>query len=77
MPELPEVEVVRQVLESELIGLKITDIECFYEPIIENEFIEFKNLLINKSITKINRLGKYLIFVLENDAFISHLRITK
>ena len=42
MPELPEVEVVRQVLESNLIGLKITNIECFYEPIIENDYNKFK-----------------------------------
>lgn len=75
MPELPEVEVVRQVLESNLIGLKITNIECFYEPIIENDYNEFKNSIINKTITKINRLGKYLIFVLENESFISHLRM--
>lgn len=75
MPELPEVEVVRQVLETNLIGLKITNIECFYEPIIENDYIEFKELLLNKTIKKINRLGKYLIFVLENESVISHLRM--
>ena len=60
MPELPEVEVVRQVLESNLIGLKITNIECFYEPIIENDYNEFKNSIINKTITKINRLKQRL-----------------
>ena len=75
MPELPEVEVVRQVLKSNVLGLKITDIECFYEPIIENDFLEFKSLLLGKTITNINRLGKYLIFILENDSFISHLRM--
>ena len=75
MPELPEVEVVREVLQSNLLGLKIIDVECFYKPIIENEFEEFKSLVTNKKITKLERLGKYLIFVLEDGAFISHLRM--
>lgn len=75
MPELPEVEVVRSVLESNILGLKIVDIECFYEPIIENEITEFKSLVINKKVTKLERLGKYLIFKLEDGAFISHLRM--
>ena len=75
MPELPEVEVVRQVLEKNLVGLVITDVECFYKPIIEDEFDEFKSLVVNKKITKLERLGKYLIFVLEDGAFISHLRM--
>ena len=75
MPELPEVEVVRSVLESNILGLTIIDVECFYSPIIENDLLEFKNSVINKKVTKLERLGKYLIFKLENGAFISHLRM--
>lgn len=75
MPELPEVEVVRSILESNILGLKIVDVECFYSPIIENDLLEFKQLINNKKITKLERLGKYLIFKLEDGAFISHLRM--
>ena len=75
MPELAEVEVVRDVLEKSILNTKILDIECFYEPILETGYEEFKAKLINKSIIKIERLGKYLIFILEDIAFISHLRM--
>ena len=34
MPELAEVEVVRQILNQELSGRTIIDVDCFYEPIM-------------------------------------------
>lgn len=74
MPELPEVEVVRATLEKEVAGLTIMNIECMYEPIIEN-FSIFKERVLNQKILEIRRYAKYLIFILSNGAFISHLRM--
>lgn len=74
MPELPEVEVVRATLERELAGLTIVGIDCFYEPIIENLSF-FKEKVTNQKIIEIKRYAKYLIFILSNGAFISHLRM--
>ncbi|MDE5714706.1 MAG: DNA-formamidopyrimidine glycosylase [Anaeroplasmataceae bacterium] len=75
MPELPEVEVVRQVLHQNIVGKRIQKIECFYPPIIENELSEFITHLENQRITDIKRYAKYLIFIFDTGAMISHLRM--
>lgn len=75
MPELAEVEVVRTVLESQLQGVKIVDVECFYLPIVEQAFEYFKSSVVNQKIVSISRLAKYLIFDLEKGHMISHLRM--
>lgn len=75
MPELPEVETVRRVLKKNLIGLRITDIDVRYSQMIENDLEFFKENVINKEITDIKRIGKYLIFILNDGAIISHLRM--
>lgn len=75
MPELAEVEVVRQILDRDLSNLEVIDIECFYSPIIENELEFFKSKVIGKKIESISRLAKYLIFNLSEGFIISHLRM--
>ncbi len=75
MPELPEVEVVREVLESSIVGKKIIDIDCFYEPIIVGSVDQFKNQVLGQKIIKVNRYAKYLIVVLQTGAILSHLRM--
>lgn len=75
MPELAEVEVVRDILNNNLSGLTIVDMECFYKPIIENEYNCFYDSVINKKIENVSRLAKYLIFNLDKGHLISHLRM--
>ena len=75
MPELAEVETVRNTLKSQILKKRIIDIEVFYSKMIENDLNEFKNNLINDSFTDILRKGKYLIFETENNYLISHLRM--
>ena len=75
MPELPEVETVRQTLKNFVLNQKIENIEIYYQNIVDGDCDEFKHLLISQSIIDIKRVGKYLIFELENDNFISHLRM--
>lgn len=76
MPELPEVETVRNTLKNLVVGRKICDIEIKYTGIIRDvSVLEFKNKLINQKINDIERIGKYLIFILDDYALISHLRM--
>ncbi len=75
MPELPEVETVRRVLEDEIINLTITDVKIKYAPIINNEPDYFKQNVIGKSFKKMERRGKFLIFRLNEGTLISHLRM--
>lgn len=76
MPELPEVETVKESLKRIVLGKKISKVEVFYEPIIKNCSIEeFKDFLINETINDIKRVGKYLVFVLDNYIMLSHLRM--
>jgi formamidopyrimidine-DNA glycosylase len=75
MPELPEVETVKETLKRHLIGLKIVKVITPYPNIIKMRLEEFKNKVTNQKITGINRYGKYLFFELEDYTLVSHLRM--
>ncbi|WKY44952.1 DNA-formamidopyrimidine glycosylase [Eubacteriaceae bacterium ES2] len=75
MPELPEVETVRQTLRNFIIGKKIADVQIHYDKIVEDDSNEFIKTLTGQTIRDIDRIGKYLIFILDSTAFISHLRM--
>ena len=75
MPELPEVETVRRTLKNFIIGKKIVDIQVHYDKIITGDTQKFVTSLTGQTIRDIDRVGKYLIFILDRDAFISHLRM--
>lgn len=75
MPELPEVETVKNTLKDFLLGKKIKDIIINYDKIIKYDNKDFKNTLINQTFMDIDRYGKYLIFKLEKNSLVSHLRM--
>lgn len=75
MPELPEVETIRRTLKGHLIGRTIESMEVLYDSIIDGNTDDFTHHIVSQKITDIDRVGKYLIFILEKDAFISHLRM--
>lgn len=75
MPELPEVETVRKTLKNFIIGKEIDDICIHYDKIINGDTKIFVETLKGQTIRDIDRIGKYLIFILDHDAFISHLRM--
>ena len=75
MPEIAEVETVRNVLKKRILNKKIKDINIIYPKIIETNLIEFKKNLIGNRFVDIKRKGKYLIFELDNYYLISHLRM--
>ena len=74
MPELPEVEIVRQSLNKKIKGRVI------HKVLVKNRNLRFKinskfeKHLQNKKIKKINRFSKYLILIFEDETgFIVHL----
>ncbi len=76
MPELAEVETVREVLINWCKGKTIKSIECFYPLILENCTIDdLEKTLIGKKIDDIRRHGKHLIFDIGEYCLLSHLRM--
>ena len=76
MPELPEVETIRNVLKPIVIGRKITSIDVLRKSTIVGEATTFVDTLKNETFLDITRIGKFLIFHLTNNkVFISHLRM--
>ena len=75
MPELPEVENVRRTLKTLIIGKEIRKVNVLYPKIVTGDGDEFRGALEGQKITDIKRIGKYLIFILEDRAFLSHLRM--
>jgi len=69
MPELPEVETVKNKLYPYVVGKTILNCDIYYDK--HNCLKEIKNQTIND----IQRKGKYLIFVLDDYYMISHLRM--
>lgn len=75
MPELPEVETVRRTLQNFILDKTIESIDVYYDKIIDGDTQTFINVVSSQTIKDIDRYGKYLIFILDNDAFVSHLRM--
>ena len=75
MPEIAEVETVRNTLKKRILNKKIVDVEVFYKPMIESAIASFKKDLVGKSFIDIKRRGKWLIFETEDRYLLSHLRM--
>ncbi len=78
MPELPEVETVKNTLSPLLIGRTITACRLNRGDIIKHPSSErFVSLLTGSRISSLSRRGKYLLIHLKNgDRLIIHLRMT-
>ena len=75
MPELPEVEVVRQQLKLRGVGKKIHDILVYHDKIFNENLTLVKSAIIGKEILDVERYGKYLVFIFDDVVLISHLRM--
>lgn len=76
MPELPEVETVKETLKRLIVGKKIIGVTVNYSNIIEYPNVQlFKEEIINQTINDIKRRGKWLLFDLDNYYLLSHLRM--
>lgn len=76
MPELPEVETVRQSLKLRLINKKIKSVRVLWDNIIAYPSKEdFIKTITDKTIIDIQRRGKFLMFDLNDYYLLSHLRM--
>ena len=76
MPELPEVETVKNVLLPIVKGHTITTIDVLRRTTIQGDVDDFISNLQHQKFLDVTRIGKYLIFHLTNDKVIlSHLRM--
>jgi len=78
MPELPEVETIKNELLPYIVGRCITSVTLFWEGVVRQPSVqEFCSRLIGQRITEVARRGKYLILSLtSNEVLIIHLKMT-
>lgn len=78
MPELPEVETIRRVLEPQVKGLSITAVTVNRPEVIGHPTAEeFCQVLTGQTIKAMTRRGKFLSVLLDSgDYFTLHLRMT-
>ncbi len=78
MPELPEVETIKNELAPHIIGRTVTAVTLFDNKIVRQPPPEeFGSRLIEQKITGVGRRGKYLILSLASgEALIIHLKMT-
>ena len=75
MPEIAEVETVRNTLKKQLINKTIIKVDVLYPKIIETSVDEFKERLVNQKFIDIKRVGKWLVFITSDYVLLSHLRM--
>ena len=75
MPELPEVETFRRILEGKLVDREVACYELFYPRLLLTEPSSLDRI-VGKRFTKIGRKGKHLIFFLTGGVvMVAHLRM--
>ena len=76
MPELPEVETVKETLKQHLLHRTIKKVDVYYEKMIEYPKVEeLKKQLVDKEILYLKRRGKWILFELNDYYLLSHLRM--
>ena len=76
MPELPEVETIKNDLRGKIIGQEITGIEIKKAKMVKPNQLVFQKEVIGQTIKKIERRGKLLIVSLEKKFLLIHLKMT-
>jgi len=78
MPELPEVETIKNELLPHVLGHKILGVDVNWNKMVKQPSVpDFKALVKGSKITSITRRGKYLFFHLDNgDVLIMHMKMT-
>lgn len=76
MPELPEVQTVKMVLNNSIKGKEIKKIDIYFNKILKNiTKTEFKEKLEGKIVQEVKRKGKYLILRIRPYSLLIHLRM--
>ena len=78
MPELPEVETIRNDLRKVVLKKKITEIEIRENKTVKNKPTDFSGILKGNFFSGINRIGKLLIFEIAGGKkfLLIHLKMT-
>ncbi|MFC1961771.1 bifunctional DNA-formamidopyrimidine glycosylase/DNA-(apurinic or apyrimidinic site) lyase [Chloroflexota bacterium] len=78
MPEMPEVETIKNELKPHILGREITGVTLFWEGMVKNSSPEnFRRRLIGQRITGLDRRGKYLFLELSSgEVLVIHLRMS-
>ncbi len=78
MPELPEVETIRKGLATSILHKNIVGLDVLKSRVLKNTTRDFKRILKNQSIRKIDRRGKLLIMEISNGQhlLLIHLKMT-
>ena len=75
MPEIAEVETVRNTLKNMILNKTIKSVNVIYPKMLDSNVDELVSLLPGKSFKDIKRIGKWLIFDLDDYYLLSHLRM--
>jgi len=78
MPELPEVETIKNELSPHVLNRIIESVDIFWDKMVRHPSVgEFRRRVIGKKITSLSRRGKYLFFHLEGDGvLVMHMKMT-
>jgi formamidopyrimidine-DNA glycosylase len=78
MPELPEVETIKNELLPHVLGRTIAGIDIFwYKMVRRPSLAEFRSRIIGQKITGLSRRGKYLFFHLDGGGvLVMHMKMT-
>jgi formamidopyrimidine-DNA glycosylase len=78
MPELPEVETIKNELSPHVIGRKIMGVAVFWDKMVKQPAVaEFCERVTGQKITNLTRLGKYLFFHLgSGEMLVMHMKMT-
>jgi len=78
MPELPEVETIRRTLAEHVRNIKIEEVKLIWPAAVCGwEDKAFEDLVTGRRIKTIDRRGKYLMILLDEDlTLIAHMRMT-
>lgn len=76
MPELPEVETVKETLKRQILNRTIQKADIYWNNIIATPEVKvFQKQIQNQKIIDIKRRGKWLLFELNDYYLLSHLRM--
>ncbi len=77
MPELPEVETIKNDLEKKVLNRAFINVWSNTKKIIKKDFSNFKKIIKGKKINRIKRRGKNLIISLSDDYYLLiHFKMT-
>jgi len=78
VPELPEVETIKNELLPYILGHEITSVTLLWEGIVRQPSVEgFYSRVVGQRITGLNRRGKYLFFHLSSgEILVMHMKMT-